>query len=137
MLIAVAGTGFLVAAFAFHLFGLGTSCGTRPANGPNSTYFTVVMSSEGFNGSRIHSVPWPIMNVTLRQTVTIHVVNNDTTQAHGFAITHYFPSGLTMRPGECQDVTFTTDQAGTFKVYCTIFCTVHVFMQGGELNVSP
>jgi len=139
--IAVAGTGSIVAAYSFHLFGVETpTCGGRPTGQPNSAYFTVVMANEGmnvgFNGSKYQPAPWPVMNVTLGETVTIHVMNNDTTQPHGFAISHYFNSGITLRPGQRYDATFCADQAGSFSVYCNIFCTIHIFMQNGRLNVS-
>ena len=139
--IAVAGTGSIAAAYAFHFFGLGTpTCGGIPTSQPNISHFRVVMANEGmnvgFNGSKYQSAPWPMMNVTAGHTVTIHVVNNDTTQAHGFAIAHYFDGGITLRPGQCYDVTFSVDQAGSFTVYCNIFCTIHIFMQNGRLNVS-
>lgn len=143
LIIIVATTGFLTAAYTFHWFGLGTtSCWSRPTNvPPSSAYFVVVMASKGmssgFNGSRFHSGPWPIMNVTKGQSVWIHIVSNDTIQSHGFAIVTYFTRGLTLGPGECNDVTFTANQLGSFRVYCYVICTVHPSMQNGEVNVNP
>ncbi|TMH96569.1 hypothetical protein E6H37_02535 [Candidatus Bathyarchaeota archaeon] len=142
ILIVVAVTGFFAAAYTFHFFGLGTTnCWARPASVPgSSTYFVVVMSNEGmnvgFNGSKFQSGSWPIMNVTLGRTVTIHVINNDTVQSHGFAIQRYF-SGFALGPGTCSNVTFTADQSGSFLVYCYISCSIHLFMQNGRLNVNP
>jgi len=142
VLMVVAVTGFFAAAYTFHFFGLGTTnCWARPANVPaSSTYFVVVMANEGmnvgFNGSKFLSGSWPIMNVTLGSTVTIHVINNDTVQSHGFAIQRYF-SGFALGPGKCSDVTFSADQSGSFLVYCYISCTIHVFMQNGKVNVNP
>jgi FtsP/CotA-like multicopper oxidase with cupredoxin domain len=142
VVIVVAVTGFFVAAFTFHFFGLGAvSCWARPASVPaSSSYFVVVMADEGmnvgFNGSKFQSGSWPIMNVTQGRNVTIHVINNDTIQSHGFAIQRYF-SGFALGPGKCSDVTFTADQSGSFLVYCYISCTIHVFMQNGKLNVNP
>lgn len=142
VLVVVAGSGFFAAAYTFHLLGLGApSCGSHPTNAPNSAYFVVVMDNEGmnvgFNGSRYHSSPWPMMNVTLGESVTIHVVNVDSVEAHGFAIARYFPPSLILRPGECTDVTFTADKLGPFQVYCWINCSIHFFMQNGVLNVNP
>jgi heme/copper-type cytochrome/quinol oxidase subunit 2 len=77
------------------------------------------------------------MNVTLGQNVWIHVVSNDTIQSHGFAIVTYFNRGLTLGPGACNDVTFTANQLGSFRVYCYVVCTVHPSMQNGEVNVNP
>ena len=141
VVIVVAVTGFFAAAYTFHFFGLGTTnCWARPASVPaGSTYFVVVMANEGmnvgFNGSKFQSGSWPIMNVTLGRNVTIHVINNDTVQSHGFAIQRYF-SGFALGPGTCSDVTFTADQSGSFLVYCYISCTIHVFMQNGKINVN-
>ncbi len=142
VLMVVAVTGVFVAAYTFHFFGLRTTnCWVRPANIPaSSTYFVVVMANEGmnvgFNGSKFQSGSWPIMNVTMGRTVTIHVINNDTVQSHGFAIQHYF-TGFSLGPGTCSDVTFTANQSGSFLVYCNISCTIHLFMQNGRLNVNP
>jgi len=142
VLMVVAVTGVFVAAYTFHFFGLGTTnCWVRPANIPaSSTYFVVVMANEGmnvgFNGSKFQSGSWPIMNVTMGRHITIHVINNDTVQSHGFAIQRYF-SGFALGPGTCGDVTFSADQSGSFLVYCNISCTIHIFMQSGRLNVNP
>ena len=142
VLIVVVVTGFFAAAYSFHFLGLGTrNCWARPANVPaSSTYFVVVMANEGmnvgFNGSKFQSGSWPIMNVTLGRTVTIHVINNDTVQSHGFAIQRYF-SGFALGPGTCSNVTFTADQSGSFLVYCYVSCSIHLFMQNGRLNVNP
>ena len=142
VLIVVALTGFFSAAYTFHFFGLGTmNCWARPANVPaSSTYFVVVMANKGmnvgFNGSKFQSDFWPIMNVTLGRNVTIHIINNDTVQSHGFAIQSYF-TGFALGPGTCRDVTFTANQLGSFTVYCNISCTIHIFMQSGRLNVNP
>lgn len=141
VVIVVVITAFFSAAYVLHLFGPGTtSCWARPSNAPaNSAYFVIVMANEGmnvgFNGSRFQPGSWPIMNVTLGSVVTIHVINNDTVQSHGFAIQRYF-SGLTLGPGTCRNVTFAADQPGPFLVYCNISCTIHVFMQNGRLNVN-
>ncbi len=142
VLMVVAVTGVFAAAYTFHFFGLGTTnCWVRPANIPaSSTYFVVVMANEGmnvgFNGSKFQSGSWPIMNVTMGRTVTIHVINNDTVQSHGFAIQHYL-TGFSLGPGTCSDVTFTANQLGSFTVYCNISCSIHIFMQNGRLNVNP
>jgi len=138
--IAVAGAGSLVAAYAFHFFGVETTSCKATINQPGFAHFTIVMANQGlnvgFNGSRYHSLPWPIMNVTIGQTFSIHVTNNDTTQSHGFSITRYFDRGITLGPGLCYDVTFTAEQPGAFTVYCNIFCTIHINMQDGRLNVN-
>lgn len=91
----------------------------------------------GFNGSRFHAFPWPVMNVSQGQNVVIHVVNNDTAQAHGFSIRHFLDSGIIVNPGQCHDVRFTASSTGSFTVFCQIFCTIHFpWMQNGQLNVN-
>jgi len=135
--------GFFSTAYALHLFGPSPpNCWVRPIGSANTAVFTVVMANEGlnvgFNGSRFHSFPWPVMNVSLGQDVVIHVVNNDTAQAHGFTVTHFFDSGITVNPGGCYDVRFSANTLGSFRVFCQIFCTIHFpWMQNGELNVNP
>ncbi len=76
------------------------------------------------------------MTVHQGQTVTIHVRNEDPVEPHGFTVTHYLDSGVTLRPGETYTLTFLADQKGTFRVYCDIFCTIHVYMQNGQLKVE-
>ena len=143
VIIIVAVTGFLTAAYSFRWFGLATiNCWNRPANVPTkSVYFVVVAADEGlnigFNGSKYHSGPWPIMNVTLGQSVWIHVVNNDTVASHAFAIATYFNSGLKLSPGQCSDATFMANELGSFRVYCFIECPIHNIMQNGTVNVNP
>ncbi len=136
--VAIVGSGFVVSAYTFHLFGLGAKdCSAHPTKAPNSAYFTVVMTQQGYNGSQIHSSPWPIMNVTINEIVTIHVVNEDPTQSHGFAVIHYFSKGVALQSGDCVDVNFPATLLGTFRVFCTIPCTVHIFMQDGQININP
>lgn len=139
--VAVVAVGFVSTAYAFHLLGPSPpNCSVGPTGPTNSVIFTVVMANEGFNvgfnASKYHPSPWPVMNVSLGQNVVIHVWNNDSSQAHGFTITHYFVSGLTLSPGECFDVRFVANQLGSFNVFCQIFCTIHLFMQSGRLNVN-
>ena len=133
--------GFFSAAYAFHLFSAGPSnCWTRPSGAANTAIFTVVMANEGinvgYNGSRYHPFPWPVMNVSVGQNVVIHVVNNDT-QAHGFSVIQYFERGIVLSPGDCYDVRFTANTLGSFTVFCQIICSIHnPWMLNGRLNVN-
>ena len=111
------------------------------ANGAGSTAksqvtFTLIASRTGYNGSVNMGTPWPLMTVHQGQTVTIHVKNEDPVEPHGFTVSHYLDSGVTLRPGETYTLTFLADQKGTFRVYCNIFCTIHVYMQNGQLTVE-
>ena len=101
-----------------------------------SVSITVVMTDQGFDGSRAHTDPWPVLNVGRCARVTVHLVNQDTTEPHGFAITHYFDSGVQVRPGQTDDITFNANRSGSFLIYCIIICLAHTYMQNGRLNVT-
>jgi len=143
LVLVIAVTGFIVVGYAFHFFTPPVNCLARPTGGPNTAVFTIVMADEGmnigFNGSYYHSPPWPDMNVSIGENVVIHVFNNDTAEAHGFQISHYFDQGLGqsgLAPGKCYDVRFVATTPGSFQVFCNIFCTIHLSMQYGRLNVN-
>lgn len=117
------------------------------ANGSSRTSsvvsFTIVDSDpgtnyEGMNGSAYHlNAPWPVIEVREGQTVVITVYNCAPSEAHGFAITHYFNSGAAIPAGQSYNLTFVADDVGTFRIYCNIFCAIHPLMQNGELIVTP
>ena len=76
------------------------------------------------------------MTVTQGQTVNITVCNTDV-QAHSFQIDHYEQGQAnTMTPQQVLHFTFVANQAGTFQVYCEIQCSIHIYMQSGQLVVS-
>ena len=106
----------------------------RPQGG-----FLIIASETGFNDSIAHGAPtdsWPILDVRQGQNVTIVVCNVDT-QAHGFQVTHYYESHEeTVSPGQVIKVTFVANQVGKFTIYCEIFCSIHIYMQSGLLNVT-
>jgi heme/copper-type cytochrome/quinol oxidase subunit 2 len=107
---------------------------TKPTGG-----YLIVASARGYNDSVDHGVPassWPVIDVKKGSTVTITVCNTDA-QAHGFQVTHYLDSKIeTVSPGQAITVSFVADQTGKFRIYCSIFCTVHWAMQSGLLVVS-
>ena len=89
------------------------------------------------NGSAYHlGVPWPVINVHQNQTVVIHIFNCASSEPHGFAITHYFNSGVILQPDQSYTWTFDADQKGTFTMYCNTFCAIHPYMQNGRVMVS-
>lgn len=101
-------------------------------------YILIIADLSGYNDSIGHGAPthpWPVVNVEKGQVVHFLVCNLDQTQAHGFAITHYFDAGMPILPGEAYRIVFTANEAGTFAIYCNIFCTIHIYMRG-ELVVS-
>lgn len=113
--------------------GLPSYC-LKPSGG-----FLIVASARGYNDSVDHGVPansWPVISVQKGATVTIVVCNTDV-QAHGFQVTHYLDSRIeTVSPGRALVFSFIADQTGSFRIYCSIFCTVHWAMQSGLLVVS-
>jgi len=106
----------------------------KPAGG-----FLIIASDTGYNDSIGHGAPeknWPIVDVAQGQNVTIVVCNIDI-QAHGFQITHYYDQNeVTLTPGQVIRVSFVASQAGSFDIYCEIFCSIHIYMQSGLLNVT-
>lgn len=105
----------------------------KPAGG-----YLIIANINGFNDSIQHGAPvqhWPAITVKQGTTVKITVCNSDH-QAHGFQITHYFDSNIeTIDPGQVVHITFVADKLGSFDVYCSIFCSIHIYMQNGQFNV--
>ena len=106
---------------------------SKPAGG-----YLVIASVEGFNDSVLHGAPpksWPVVTVQKGDTINVTVCNIDT-QAHGFQINHYFDSNIeSVLPGQAIHISFVADKTGTFMIYCSIFCTIHISMQDAELVV--
>ena len=98
-------------------------------------YFTIIAGIDGYNASKNHQAPWPVMTVNRCDMVVIKVVNSDT-QAHGFAVDYYAVKGTEVQYQQSVTVQFLATKSGQFRVYCNIFCTVHIFMQNGLLNVT-
>ena len=107
----------------------------KPAGG-----FLIIASELGYNDSIDHGVPqdaWPVVEVRQGQNVTIVVCNADPSQPHGFQIDHYYDASLVaIAPGQVLTVNFVANEAGTFRIYCEIPCTIHWAMQSGELVVN-
>ncbi len=107
----------------------GIGCNRSPG------YLLIIADQNGFNDSVHHKRPWPIIQVQKGTSVGIIVCNEDSVEAHGFGIDKYFdPTQL--RPGQFARTTFVADQPGNYTIYCSIFCSVHVYMQG-RFVVSP
>jgi hypothetical protein len=106
---------------------------TKPSGG-----YLIIASKLGYNDSVNHGVPansWPVITVNEGQQVNIVVCNTDI-EAHGFQITHYLDSSInSIAPGQVFHVSFVANRAGDFEIYCSIFCSVHAFMQSGLLRV--
>ncbi len=106
----------------------------RPTGG-----FLIVASSWGYNDSVAHGAParnWPVMDVKAGSNVTITICNTYKLPV-GFQIVHYLQAKTeVIQPGQALTVSFVVGQKGTFLIYCAIFCPIHIFLQGGELNVA-
>ncbi len=109
-------------------------------------YFTIIEEDPpgalaGMNGSYYKNAagpPWPVLQVHVGDTVVITVMNNKSSfEPHGFGIDYYLPSpGITLSPGQSHTITFVATEAGSFRIYCTIECSIHPLMQNGQLIVS-
>lgn len=135
LVIAIAGSaGILV------VLGLGGYFNSTPFTG-TTVHFTIIEEStgplEGMNGSYYHGFnTWPIIQVNKGDKVVINVMNNSTSEPHGFSISHYFPAGATISARQSYDVTFIATEAGNFTIYCNIQCSIHPFMEQGLLTVK-
>lgn len=100
--------------------------------------FLIIASSLGYNDSIAHGAPaksWPVMDVTKGTDVSITLCNTYS-QTVGFQVAHYLSAKTeTVSPGQVVSVSFLANQTGTFTIYCSVFNPIHVYLQGGELNV--
>ena len=120
---------------------------TQPASSATSGctvpagYILIIADIDGYNNSVAQfeqnaTAPWPIIRAHLGERVNIIVCDTDDYSPHGFAIDHYFDGGTAIMPHESFKISFVADEVGTFRIYCAIFCPVHVYMQNGELIVT-
>ena len=105
----------------------------KPAGG-----FLIIASSLGYNDSISHGAPaqsWPILEIVHGSNVTITICNTYQ-QTVGFQVVHYLQGKVeTIQPGHSTTLSFIADEEGTFIIYCSIFCAIHLYLQGGELRV--
>ena len=116
---------------------------SQPSSNVQVVQFTIIESDPpdplaGINGSYYKPLgtQWPIIRVHLGDTVIITVINNDSREIHGFAIVHYDDKGFSTAPGQQHTITFVVNEAGTFRMYCNVFCAIHPYMQNGDLVVT-
>ncbi len=100
-----------------------------------TSHFTIVADVSGFNGSRYQPGSWPIITVHACDTVFITIVNSDT-QTHGFAVEYYASNGVEVQGRQSQTVQFVAARTGQFRMFCNVFCTVHIYMQNGLLSTA-
>jgi hypothetical protein len=100
--------------------------------------FLIVASSLGFNDSLTHGAPaksWPILDISRGSNVTITVCNMYS-QPVSFQVAHYLERQTEMvLPNHALTVEFVADKTGSFHIYCAVFSAIHLYLQGGEVNV--
>jgi hypothetical protein len=105
----------------------------RPAGG-----FLIVGSSLGYNDSIVHGAPvkpWPILDVSNGSDVAITICNTYA-EPLGFQVVHYLDDKIeAIGPGQAVTLNFVADETGTFLIYCSVLSPIHVYLQGGEVNV--
>jgi len=135
----VATLAVLVVASGFYSASQGSAASVLPSgcNRPASG-FLIIASSMGYNDSIAHGAPvksWPILDVTQGTNVDITVCNTYS-QTVGFQVSHYLASKIeSIAPGQVLSLSFVANQTGTFDIYCAVFNPIHIYLQGGELNV--
>jgi nitrous oxide reductase len=132
----VASIGIVTALFVTGIIPLGPSC--IGVNGSNRT-FTIIANSTGFNNSKTVAPNsgygiWPIANASRCDNITFKVMNTDSS-AHGFAIALY-QQAVTVAPGQTVSFSFVAVKTGQFRIYCTVLCLPHDYMQNGQLNIT-
>ncbi len=94
---------------------------------------TIIADNHGYNNSVSHGAPthpWPVISVHHGDLVNLTFCNLDAVEAHGLAIDTYFDRGVILSPGTAYQISFIAYQTGSFRIFCTNFCTVHKYMSG-------
>jgi hypothetical protein len=132
-------------ASAFYFDGAGApSSGSSPTTLPAGCTkppggFLIVASATGYNDSIGHGAPeksWPVLDMPVGSNVTITICNTYS-QPVGFQVVHYLQNSIEkVEPGQVITVSFLAVEAGSFEIYCAIFCPIHVYLQSGEVNIQ-
>jgi FtsP/CotA-like multicopper oxidase with cupredoxin domain len=135
VILALAGLGGSFVLFPHHA-NSDPACSAGPTTHSYVIYESDNPPYKGMNGSYYHfgHDSWPVITVCEGDTVKIHVENVYSSEPHGFQIDNYFP-GVTLAPGQSYNVSFVANKAGTFRVFCNIFCLIHPYMINGTLVV--
>jgi len=99
--------------------------------------FLIIASSLGYNDSIAHGAPvksWPVIDVTKGTQVNITLCNTYS-QPVGFQVAHYLSDLESVPPGHVSAVSFLANETGSFEIYCSVFNPIHLYLQGGALNV--
>jgi FtsP/CotA-like multicopper oxidase with cupredoxin domain len=120
--------------------GISTSTPMSTSSASKTVYFTIIESDtgalKGMNGSAYHvSEAWPVITVKQGEAVVIYLLNRNSSEAHGFEISHYFNQGVALEPGGSYKIQFVANEPGTFLITCPIFCLIHPLMDFGQFVV--
>ena len=100
--------------------------------------FLIIASELGYNDSRAHGAPaesWPILQITQGTDVNITVCNTYVAPV-GFQVQHYLQSQVeTILPNSVVSISFVANETGSFSIYCAVFSAIHLYLQGGVLEV--
>lgn len=94
--------------------------------------FIVIEARSPLNGN------WNPVTITVREGDVVRLkIRNVETVAHGFSLPD-FGAGITeLKPGEVKTVEFTANKSGTFKFFCTVWCSQEHMAMVGEVVVEP
>lgn len=141
--VAIAVVTMVVIVAAFSILELQHQPANQSSNSgfSKTVYFTIIESDrgpyEGMNGSAYHiGEAWPVMEVQQGDTVIIHIISENSEEAHGFTILHYFDPGVGLLPGGTYTVRFVANENGTFVITCLLFCAIHPVMDYGKFIVN-
>ncbi len=133
--------GVTAAAFSFSSYtpsDAATLTKILPGCEKTAGYTMLVANNQGYNASISHGAPahpWPVITAHQSERVNLTFCNLDSVEAHGFAIDNYFDRGVILAPGEGYQISFIATIPGSFRIFCTNFCTVHRYMSG-TLSIS-
>jgi hypothetical protein len=97
--------------------------------------FTIVVNSNGYNGSVHQPLPYPVIGVPRGDTVVLRLINNDSVQSFGLAVKSYTPNGMVTHPGETKSISFQATTTGKFQIYEPITTTIYAY-EKAELDVT-
>lgn len=129
-------TGIFVAVFSFSKYTptyAATLTRVLPSCEQINGYTVLIADNHGYNNSISHgapSHPWPVISARQGGRVNLTFCNLDSVEAHGLAIDNYFDRGVILAPGEAYQISFIATTLGSFRIFCTNFCTVHRYMSG-------
>lgn len=94
--------------------------------------FIVIEARSPLNGN------WSPATITVREGDVVRLkIRNVETVAHGFSLPEFGVGITELKAGEVKVVEFTPNKTGTFKFFCTVWCSQEHMEMSGELVVVP